>query len=234
MVNDWLRVVRFWVFPPACALCDGTSYQGLDLCKGCYLDLPRIPRACTRCAAPISLTGDSLVCGLCQRKAPWFQCATAPFQYQQPLVYLIHQLKFGRQLSMARLLGRLMIEHVANRPSLPDCLVPVPLHPKRLRERGFNQAMEISRVLGKGLNIPVLGRACRRVRFTVAQSLLPVKKRRANVRGAFQVHGSVKDRHVAIVDDVLTTGSTVNELARCLVRAGAKRVEVWVVARAGQ
>ena len=234
MVNNWPQAARFWLFPPTCALCDGDSYQGLDLCKGCYRDLPRIRRACTRCAAPISLAGHSLVCGLCQRKLPWFQGATAPFQYQQPLVYLIHQLKFARQLSMARLLGRLMTEHFANRPGLPDCLIPVPLHPKRLRERGFNQAMEISRVLGKGLNIPVLSRSCRRVKFTVAQSLLPLKKRRANVRNAFQVHGGLKDRHVAIVDDVLTTGNTANELARCLIRAGAKRVEVWVVARAGQ
>jgi len=233
MINDWLQTTRFWLFPPACALCDGASYQGLDLCQGCYRDLPRIRRACIRCAAPINSSGNSLVCGVCQRKPPWFQGVTAPFRYQQPLVYLIHQLKFARQLSMARLLGRLMTEHFVNRSGLPDFLMPVPLHPKRLRERGFNQAMEISRVLGKGLNIPVLNRSCRRVRFTVAQSLLPVKKRRANVRGAFQVHGSVKDQHIAIVDDVLTTGSTVNELARCLVRAGAKRVEVWVVARAG-
>ncbi|MEE8428752.1 MAG: ComF family protein [Gammaproteobacteria bacterium] len=234
MVNDWSQAARFWLFPPTCALCDGASYQGLDLCNGCYRDLPRIRQACTRCAAPISLTGRSLVCGNCQRKPPCFQGATAPFQYQQPLVYLIHQLKFARQLSIARLLGRLMIEHFANWPGLPDCLIPVPLHPKRLRERGFNQAMEISRVLGKGLNVPVLKRSCRRVRCTVAQSLLPVKKRRANVRNAFQVHGSLKEQHVAIVDDVLTTGNTANELARCLISAGAKRVEVWVVARAGQ
>ena len=232
MVYNYLNIPRAWLFPPHCVLCDGSGHQDLDLCAGCSEDLPKNIPACMRCAAPLPAPKTALVCGHCQAIPPWFQSATAPYRYQQPMAYLIQQLKFARQLSLARLLGELMANSFLDRTEMPDCLIPVPLHPRRLRERGFNQALEISRVVGRRLNIPVHSRICARVRYTEAQSLLPMKQRRANVRNAFRVQGSVKDQNVAIVDDVITTGNTVNELARNLLRAGVRRVVVWAIAHA--
>ena len=117
---------------------------------------------------------------------------------------------------------------------MPELLLPVPLHPKRLRERGFNQALEIARPLGRRFQIPVEARACRRIRATRPQSELALAERRGNLRGAFAVRGALTARHLAIVDDVVTTGATVSALARVLLRQGVQRVDVWAVARRGQ
>jgi ComF family protein len=113
----------------------------------------------------------------------------------------------------------------------PQLLIPVPLHPGRLRERGYNQALELARPLSRRLAIPLDYLSCRRTRPTQAQSELPMKERRKNVRGAFQVKGEIPARHVALIDDVVTTGSTVTELTRLLKRHGVRRVQVWTLAR---
>lgn len=234
MVYKWLQFARSWAFPARCALCDAPGHAGLDLCRACRADLTLINRPCLHCAAPLPSGSDCPVCGACQRKPPHFHAAIAPFHYQEPLAYLIRQLKFAGNLPLAGLLGGLMARTLPERHELPDCLIPVPLHPRRLRERGFNQALEISRVAGAHLSIPVNARACVRTRVTAAQSLLPRTHRESNVRGAFRLQACPAYRRVAIVDDVMTTGHTVNELAHCIARAGgARHIEVWAVARAG-
>jgi len=146
---------------------------------------------------------------------------------------LIHAFKFAGQLHIATVLGELMAGRIldTNVP-LPELLIPVPLHPIRLRERGFNQALELARVISNKLTIPIDYRSCERSRKTVAQSLLPAKERHQNIKGAFTVHHPFKVKSVAIIDDVMTTGHTVNELASVLKDAGVDHVQVWAVARA--
>ncbi|HHO70556.1 MAG TPA: ComF family protein [Halothiobacillus sp.] len=150
--------------------------------------------------------------------------------------HLIHRLKFSADFAAARPLARVMANAVAadvSRDDLPELLLPVPLHPSRLRERGYNQAGELASRLGKLLGIPVGHSHGERLRYTVEQSGLDAATRRRNIRGAF-VFVKQLPPHVAIVDDVMTTGSTVREVARVALRAGAKHIEVWCAARAGR
>lgn len=172
-------------------------------------------------------------CGHCQQRPPAFDSTTALFHYHPPVDYLLKRLKFASELAIAPLLARLLAERIATRnASLPDLLVAVPLHRTRLRERGFNQASLLALQLGTRLGIPVAPRLCTRRRATQPQSLLSTTARRLNLRRAFAIQDNVPAAHIAIVDDVMTTGHTAGELARTLKQAGAQHIEVWVIARA--
>lgn len=229
-MNNCTRFVRSLLFPPCCVLCGGPGHRGLDLCRACRAELPWLAQACLRCARP--LAGAELVCGACLSQPPAFDHAIAAFRYEKPLDTLIQRLKFDHRLHYARLLAALLLERLAGRSEpLPQALLAVPLHPARQRQRGFNQALELARPLARGLGLELLPDACRRVRATETQSLLPRAARRANVRGAFTATGPLA-AHVAIVDDVVTTASTVQTMAACLRAAGAQRIEIWCVARA--
>jgi ComF family protein len=220
------------LFPPSCLLCLGSGQApALDLCAGCESDLPRMARVCAICAAP--LAGPAIACGACLARRPAFDAAFVPYRYEFPLVELIHRLKYGRQVAVARILGTLLGRRLAERgqPAV-DALVPVPLHAAREARRGYNQAGEIARFAGQLLSLPVVRNLATRVRATEEQAALPAIVRRINVSGAFAVRDVAVPAAVAIVDDVLTTGSTADALARELKRAGCRRVEVWAVARA--
>jgi ComF family protein len=175
------------------------------------------------------------LCGDCLRRAPAFDAAYAAFRYATPLDRLIRDLKYHRRLARARVLGRALAAHLRARGAAQaDLVVPVPLHPTRLRERGYNQSLELARVLARELTLPLAApRAVERRRATAPQAKLDPAQRRRNVRDAFRVHTEVRGLRVAIVDDVMTSGHTAGALARCLKRAGAAHVAVWVVARAG-
>lgn len=233
MVYKWLTFVQRALYPPLCRLCGAPGAGGRDLCAGCTRDLPRFGDGCRVCARPLAPGVALPLCGRCQRQAPFYDRTLAPFAYCAPLDHLIGRLKFHGDLAMASLLGDLLADRVleGGRP-LPDAILPVPLHPRRLRERGFNQAVELARPLARRAGLPVELTAVRRARATESQAQLPAGRRRANLRGAFEVGGALPYRHVAILDDVMTTGSTVDELARVLKSAGVWRVDVWVVARA--
>ena len=152
--------------------------------------------------------------------------------YEFPVDRLVRTFKFEGQLSYGAALGRLLAEYLAISPGArPDCLVPVPLHPVRLAERGYNQAQELARPLAKCLQVPMLADLARRRHPTAMQTGLGAAARRRNVRNAFEIVGRPPES-VAIVDDVLTTASTAGELARALRRAGARRIEIWALARA--
>lgn len=234
MVYQCLARFQDLLFPPRCRLCGDRSPRADRLCPPCTDELPWLEGRCTQCARPVAAASRPVRCGGCQRSNPAFDATAALFHYQPPVDYLLKQLKFSSELSMAPLLAGLLARQLAwgDKP-LPGLLVPVPLHVTRLRERGFNQAAELARVLGRQLQIPVDQRLCRRRRATGTQSRLPPAARRLNVRRAFEVSKAVTHCHIAIVDDVMTTGHTANELARVLKQAGAERVEVWVIARAG-
>jgi len=220
------------LYPPTCLLCGAPGTDDLDLCPGCLRALPWNLSACRSCAAPLALPGT---CGQCLNHPPAFDAALTPLLYRPPLDWLVQGFKFNRRLAPGRLLGELLARHVEREvTSLPELIVPVPLHPARLRERGYNQALELARPLSRRVGVPLAPGLVRRSRATATQSLLAADERRRNVRGAFQLVQPLQARHVVIVDDVIATGSTVGELARVLRRAGAQRIEVWAVARAGR
>ena len=233
MVYKWGNRLLDSLFPPACRLCSAGISGNLPLCAGCRDDLPRLAAGCDRCARPLGGGASNRHCGRCQRKPPAYDRTTALYHYRPPLDYLVKRLKFCGDLGMGPLLAELLRQQLQGRThALPGLLVPVPLHPDRQRERGYNQALELARPLGRALDIPVDNNLCRRVRPTAAQSLLGNTARRVNMRNAFAVNSATVTPHVAIIDDVMTTGCTADELARALKRAGATLVEVWVVARA--
>ncbi len=199
----------------------------MHCCRGCSADFFRIGPACPVCALP-SLGGSR--CGPCATRPPAFDRTIAALRYADPIDRLVQALKYNRQLPLARALAGLLGDALS--PGSTQLLVPVPLGPQRLRARGFNQSFEIARHLGLRLGLPVMPRAAVRVRETVQQADLALDERARNMRGAFAVSSAVLGRRIAIVDDVMTTGTTLAELAQAAKRAGAIEVEAWVVARA--
>jgi ComF family protein len=210
------------LFGGTCYLCRGTA--SALLCAACDADLPRLaPPRCPRCALA-SPRGE--VCGRCLSETPHYDATVAALAYEFPADTLVHSLKFRGELALAGFLGRLLSERIATDGI--DLVVPVPLSAERLRGRGYNQSVEIARHLRPGkLDLAL----CERSRDTPAQLDLPYDERRRNVRGAFRCTRAVLGRTVAVVDDVMTTGATLDELAAALKGAGAARVVNWVVAR---
>jgi len=205
----------------------------LDLCADCFADLPRNRHCCYRCGENFVIANNSpQLCGRCLTKSPDFDDTHAPFLYQGNVRYLITQLKFGHQYKNARLLAALLTEHIVKTAELPDCIVPMPLHLNRYRQRGFNQSIELARHLSKQLKVPVDFNSCVRNRDTAHQTTLPAKQRRKNMRKAFIIKNSLDFQHIAIVDDVLTTGASASALALALKQSGVSRVDIWVCARA--
>lgn len=232
-----------WLFPATCPACLGKGEPGVDLCRACLAELPLAGDSCALCAGETAQgSAPGTVCGRCLADPPAFDRAFAAFPYAPPIDELIRGLKFAGRLHCARPLGALFAARVIHAGErLPDCFLPVPLHPVRLRRRGFNQSLEITRTLSRRLGVPFDAHALKRIRAGVPQTALPAKQRLKNPRGAFALapnfHKGFQKRlgeppgFVAVVDDVMTTGATVNEIARVLRRAGVARVEAWVVAR---
>ena len=220
------------LLPPRCVLC-GQASGTVCICDPCKCDLPWNGAHCRQCALPLGSQTDE-ICGGCIQLAPLFTRTVCPLLYEFPADRLVQLFKFNRQLACGRILSHLMNECVTQQVgTLPDVLLPVPLHHLRMLKRGFNQAYELGSYIGKTLEIPLLATSLRRQKYTKAQSGLSRIQRRKNLRGAFYWHGDKRPApHVALIDDVMTTGTTVSECARVLKAAGAKRVDVWVAARA--
>lgn len=231
-VYNWLISAQWRLLPPNCVLCSAPAERPLDLCPACLRDFQPNLCACSHCALPLPEPG---ICGACQRKPPKFDATVAAFEYGEPLSHLILALKFQQKLHLARLLGELLARRMAQlKEPRPELIIPVPLHPRRLRERGYNQALELARFVGRRLEIPLDIHTLQRTHVTEAQSRLHEKERRRNVRGAFELVRPLTAEYVVLLDDVMTTGATVNECARILKSGGVKRVDVWAVARAGR
>jgi ComF family protein len=216
------------MLPQTCFLCGTGSGAGL-LCSDCAAELPILPAgACPICALPC---GEGRACGPCQRHPRAFDRTVASFLYDFPIGEMVQALKYGHRLQVAGFFADTLTARLAGDEALPDLILPMPLHPDRLRQRGYNQAAEIARPLarqlGRGLALTTLVRDV----DTPPQVGLPWKARAANVRGAFRCVEDLEGLRVAVVDDVLTTGATLHEVARCLKGRGAAWVENWVVAR---
>ena len=213
------------LFGGACFLCRGEA-QAL-LCAECDADLPRLDTAlCPRCALA---SPAGAVCGRCLAQPPHYDATVAALAYRFPADVLVQALKFNSQLALAAFLGDALLQRVKTETA--DLILPVPLSPRRLRERGFNQALEIARPIARAKGLRLAPELCERTRDTAAQFDLPFAERRHNVRGAFHCPQLVGGATVAVLDDVMTTGATLDEIAATLKKAGAARVVNWVIAR---
>jgi ComF family protein len=214
--------------PARCALCERRSAQGL-ICGDCAGALPWNRPCCPRCAQP---QAHDTLCADCAQNPPVFDTAFCPLRMAVPVVRSVHGLKYAAGFLHADLLGALMAQELARRADpLPQRLIPVPLHPRRLVARGYNQALELARRIARRMQIELAPHAAKRIRLTEDQIGKSAAQRRRNVRGAFAVTQSLDGQHVALLDDVMTTGATLGELARMCRKAGAARVEVWAAAR---
>jgi len=220
LFNTCVRNVQTWAGED-CLLCGGEGGPEL-LCAACIAELPALPASCPRCALP---SPAAALCGSCLNHPPHFDATLALWRYEFPCDGLVQALKYRARLALAGFFARSLAARTM--PEV-DLIVPMPLHPKRLAERGFNQALEIARHLGR----PIEPRGVLRVKHTLPQTDLPYEERAKNVRGAFLCKPDLSGASVAVLDDVMTTGATLNELARALKRAGATRVENLVIARA--
>jgi len=232
LLVDSLRRCQLAVLPPRCLLCRLDGSGSRDLCAACANDIAGNSLCCPRCALP--LTTHAPLCGECLRREPAFASAFVPFVYGHPIDLLLTRFKFSGNLAAGRVLARLWLDaYRPNEDDLPDAIIPVPLHRSRLRERGFNQALEFAQPLSIALEIPVRPDLLARTRATSAQSDLDAVARRRNLRGAFEMTNVAEcPSHIALVDDVMTTGTTVRECASVLRKAGVSRVDVWAIARA--
>ena len=211
-----------------CLLCDEPAGTIANLCDSCARELPTLPEPCATCGA--SAIPHTKMCRACTTRPPPVDHTVCALAYAPPVDYLIGRLKFHRDLRVVPTLAGLLLRAVADEAAA-DWIAPVPITAARLRKRGFNQALEIARALGKSKGVRLTKVVHRRRGAEIPQSSLPdTTARRANVADAFETRAAIGG-HVVIVDDVVTTGATVNALARCLKRAGACRVDVWAAAR---
>ena len=229
--SAWRGLARLCqhALPQICAFCAAPCGSAL-VCAACSAALPRIVFACPRCALP---AWNGAVCGACLASPPPFAAAYAAIEYAFPFDRLLHAFKYGGRIALAEFLAEALCTAVATRPPnhpLPDAVVALPLAPSRQRARGFDQATEIARRVARNTGIPMAA-GLRRARDTTAQAALPWRDRARNVRGAFVADASLAGRHIAIVDDVMTTGATLASAASAVLLAGALAVEAWAVAR---
>lgn len=217
------------LLPDQCRVC-GAASPGAGYCRDCAATLPRHDRQCRACGAPVVIDG---ICGRCQQDPPPVAETIAPFRYAPPVSEDIHKLKYHRSLACGRDLGTLLARELEKRlPEFPDVLVPVPLHWKRQFRRGFNQSVEIAGPVSRTFGIPIDLSLVKRHVSTRPQVGLAPSQRRSNLRRAFRFSGTSIPESAAIVDDVITSGATVAEVARCLRAAGVRTIFVWSLARA--
>lgn len=215
--------------PALCLGCTHTLEPGQYFCISCHKELQLLNNPCTLCGLENQTDGNH--CAVCLYDPPRWQKLLAPLIYQGLARDLLIQLKFSQSLHLANSLVSSVIHHFRVSKSLPEVLLPVPLHRKRMLDRGFNQAFEIARPLSHWLDIPIDKRALSRIRDTDSQSGLSANQRQKNILKAFAYQASKPYSHVAVIDDIVTTGSTANEITKTLHRAGVEQVEIWGLAR---
>lgn len=215
-----------------CIFCDTLSKRKIDLCIACEDNLPVLKNYCTRCAEPLPEGQD--ICGSCLDNSSLIIKTTALFCYQSPIDQLITNLKFGNNLIGAKILGELLARCLFEQykdKTKPEIIVPVPLHPDRLRERGYNQALELVKPAAEKLQIPIDKFRVKRVKNTLAQAMLSAKERKQNIKEAFFVSPEFQYQYVAVMDDVITTGNTITELCKSLGGCGVKQIDIWCLAK---
>ncbi len=223
---NWLD----YLLPCTCLLCRDIDPTRSNLCLPCRSALPTIDHGCARCGTP-TLTRQTY-CGACIQKSPPFNRLISLYRYENPLPHWLTQWKFHQQLMFARTLSELMWQRMESHyvGDFPDAILAMPLHTHRLRQRGFNQAQQLAKVIGKKSHRPLLT-SVERQRDTQAQSTMDALERAKNVKNAFRTTQPLPNS-LLVIDDVITTGNTIFELCKTLRRAGVKRIDVWTCARA--
>lgn len=240
----------YTLFPRRCLLCESTiSVESLtnnstsalpeniheNLCEACYPELPHNHHACAFCALPIPthLIHKQTLCGRCAEETWYVDQVFAPYRYADGIKYLIGALKFGKRLSLIHTLAELFLQKLpSSQYATIDYLLPIPAHPKRLHQRGFNQSYELAKYLSKALKRPLLNQHLQKYQSTVAQSSLSAKQRQQNLHHVFRLRKALPPQaRIAIVDDVITTGSTINAVAQHLQQGGATHLQAWSIAR---
>jgi ComF family protein len=245
-MNHLSKLIRL-IYPPRCAVCreflpedrEETFERPCPFCRSCLSRFRTITSPlCTICGKPfVSDEGEDHTCGDCIGKRTFYEAARGPYLYEGPLMEAVHQLKYGGKAFLADYLGGLLADFAEGwvKTSPPALTMPVPLHPARLRQRGFNQSLLLARYVADRLKTPLDFLSLRRIRYTAPQTGLGMKERRKNVRSAFEVinPAAVKGRRLLLVDDVTTTGSTLNECARAIKKGGGETVICLVLTRTG-
>lgn len=226
-ITQWLKRVRL---PHVCALCNYHHGDNIAICSQCHEFLTLIESACTYCARPLPQS-NFMTCGECIKTKPYFDQTIAPYSFEEPLRTLLHDFKYRRGLYLVSFLAQLILMKLPANAFQIECLIPVPMHRERLRQRGFNQAAELAKFIGRVLNIPCNMHVCEKIIHTLPQAGLNATQRQKNLHSAFQAN-TIPYRRVALIDDLLTTGSTANELAKTLKQQGIEHVSVWCCARA--
>lgn len=222
------------IYPNCCHNCHKETIQeDKGLCQECRYKLKLIINPCKICGEELTnISTEKLVCGKCQTTIRYYDNVFAPFRYSDPLDKLIHNMKFANKISNCTLVAELLYEQIIlQRIERPDCLIPAPINPKQFLHRGFNQSIEISNRLGKLLDIPVKSDLIIKNDNTERQSHLSFSQRQQNLKGTFSLNRQIEAQHIAIVDDVITTTATVNEIAKIAKNNGVNTVQAWACAR---
>lgn len=230
IVRQKLRsITQSLSLPAICILCNQFHKGQFAVCKECINMFMPLENACVYCAFPL-FERSYLICGKCIKSPPCFDNTYISYTFEEPLRSLLHQFKYHNGLYLCSFLSHLIIKSLSDSYNLPECLIPVPMHPDKLKLRGFNQAALLTKQIAKTLNLPYDLHSCQKIINTVAQAQLDGEQRKKNLRGAFQMKSNPY-QHIALIDDLLTTGSTANEIARILKKSGIKKVDVWCCAR---
>ena len=247
LLNKWLKnsqllnfrldtgILKQAIFKQNCILCTSAEANSHAVCRACLNDLPWHPKtSCPQCGLASSGTDlNAIVCGSCLNSPPDFDVTKAVFLYAYPVDAMMLRYKYGNMLNLGDTFGEFLAEKTLLETI--DVIIPMPMHPQRLKERGFNQALEVAKVLCKNHKEILDYKSVERQTLTPPQASLPLKERVKNIKGAFKVKADKLDKlqgkRIAIIDDVMTTGASLNELAKTLKKAGAAHVECWVIAR---
>jgi ComF family protein len=233
-MNNWLKNnhllkiarVPLLLFKHNCILCASSTDQEHSLCLNCLDNLPRVPKpCCPKCG--LKSLGET--CGNCLKNNPHYDATHALFSYAYPVDAILQHYKYKNALYLSQTFGQLLSESVVDFDI--DTVIPMPLHPIRLKERGFNQSLEVAKIIAKQFNLELDISSCRRIKNTPPQASLALKDRTKNMKDAFDCTANFNGKHITIIDDVMTTGASLNELAKTLKRAGAAKVSCYVLAR---
>ena len=217
----------------SCLLCKASCSFFAKLCTACISSVPANQHACFSCAEPLTVESTDLLCGLCQTKNRAFKRSIVPLIYQHPVAEMLQQLKYSQQLAYAVPLAHVLVKAICHRyqqDDFPEVIVPMPLHDKRLCERGYNQAGVIARHLSKKLSVPVKHRLVQRIKDTKPLLNLSAKARHRYMQGAFQAKQS-KFKHIALVDDIITSTASAETVAKACQKKGIERIDLWAIAR---
>jgi len=212
-----------------CVLCNQKHFDSFPVCDSCQLLLTPLGTACQFCANP--LTDERLlICGQCIKEKPFIDKAIIPYQFSDIFRYLLHQFKYQKAIYLSQFFAELMLRELKKTKLDIDCLMPIPMHPARLKERGFNQTVLLTKYLSKKLNIPYDLKACIKHKDTQAQANLNADNRKKNIKDSFSLL-KLSHKKIMLIDDLFTTGSTANELAKTLKKAGAEEVILCCLGR---